>query len=344
VLLANLISNTNGILDDANVIFSVDELSLTQYTLPTLMVRDNDYYWQVIAVDRWGQKTPSVIHHVHPMLFGPTPLAFPLFGGTVKSGGTVSQAIEGATITWLASTTQDDSRIDGSYLFTSGSKPSITGTTGTINGPAPCYSLTHFVGTADVIATDYDGAQAPMDFCRGDNPISDFVLLVSGAPSDTDGDGIDDVDEVAIGTDPLNSDTDGDGVSDGNELNADGEPGVYNPGTDMNPWDSDTDNDTYSDGFEYVAGGAADALDENSAPLWGDINGDGFVTMGDVVLSTRIVLGTLIADDGMLMRGNVAPLVAGAPDSANQVPDPTTQLNAADLFVLQRKILGLVTY
>ena len=50
--------------------------------------------------------------------------------------------------------------------------------------------------------------------------------------TDSDFDGIDDDEEIALGTDPTNSDTDGDGLNDGNEL--------LN-GTD--PLNSDTDGD-----------------------------------------------------------------------------------------------------
>jgi hypothetical protein len=61
--------------------------------------------------------------------------------------------------------------------------------------------------------------------------------------ADTDGDGLDDGDEVAIGTDPNNADTDGDGLDDGDEVAI---------GTDPN--NADTDGDGVSDGDEVAAG------------------------------------------------------------------------------------------
>ncbi|MFC5370528.1 LPXTG cell wall anchor domain-containing protein, partial [Arcanobacterium bovis] len=70
---------------------------------------------------------------------------------------------------------------------------------------------------------------------------------------DTDGDGLNDGDEIAKGTDPLKPDTDGDGVSDGDEITH---------GTDPNK--ADTDGDGVSDGDEITEG--TDPLDSRSFP------------------------------------------------------------------------------
>jgi len=61
-------------------------------------------------------------------------------------------------------------------------------------------------------------------------------------PTDTDSDGLYDMEELHLGTDPLDSDTDGDGLSDGSEVN------TY--GTD--PLCVDTDGDTMIDGWEIT--------------------------------------------------------------------------------------------
>ena len=75
--------------------------------------------------------------------------------------------------------------------------------------------------------------------------------------ADSDGDGLDDVDEPGVGTDPANPDTDGDGLLDGQE--------VDDTGTD--PLDPDTDNDGIVDGVEVV--------DTGTDPLNPDTDGDG---------------------------------------------------------------------
>jgi hypothetical protein len=76
------------------------------------------------------------------------------------------------------------------------------------------------------------------------------------AETDTDEDGIPDVNEVAIGLDPNNLDTDGDLLYDGGEL-------VY----ETNPLNPDSDEDGLSDGEEvYIVG---------SDPAVADTDGDG---------------------------------------------------------------------
>jgi hypothetical protein len=71
---------------------------------------------------------------------------------------------------------------------------------------------------------------------------------------DDDGDGLTNVMEVAIGTDPLMWDTDGDTIPDGIEAAYDGNPTQYNPppgGGDLNAMAIDTDADGYGDSDEY---------------------------------------------------------------------------------------------
>ena len=51
--------------------------------------------------------------------------------------------------------------------------------------------------------------------------------------TDTDGDGLDDLTEMTLGTDPLNPDTDGDGIVDGDEVTAGTDP--------LDPLDPDPD-------------------------------------------------------------------------------------------------------
>jgi len=77
---------------------------------------------------------------------------------------------------------------------------------------------------------------------------------------DSDGDGLDDDDEIALGTDPDNPDTDGDGLFDGTEVDVAEGSGCPDP---LNP---DSDGDNLLDGFEVTLG---------SDPCLADTDADG---------------------------------------------------------------------
>ncbi|MGY8687669.1 MAG: LamG-like jellyroll fold domain-containing protein, partial [Verrucomicrobiales bacterium] len=71
-----------------------------------------------------------------------------------------------------------------------------------------------------------------------------LTLGETGAPADSDGDGLDDQREAELGTDPLVADSDGDGLQDGAEVD-----------THMtNPLSTDTDNDKFDDALEIAEG------------------------------------------------------------------------------------------
>ncbi len=92
-------------------------------------------------------------------------------------------------------------------------------------------------------------------------------FLVSAGPGDidSDGDGLFDKDEVALGTDPYNPDTDGDGLTDGDEvfkyktdpLNPDSDFDGLTDGAEVltyktDPLNPDTDGGGVSDGHEVI--------------------------------------------------------------------------------------------
>lgn len=66
-------------------------------------------------------------------------------------------------------------------------------------------------GSAALAATDTDG--------DGLTNLQEYQRGTNLRLADTDGDGLSDGEEIALGTNPLNADTDGDGVSDGAEVN-----------------------------------------------------------------------------------------------------------------------------
>ena len=336
---------TGGVLDAANVQFQADEFTSSSFSVSATaaLVAGSRYYWQVISIDRWGAQTVGPVQDFTPTDPGSVYSLFSLFGGTVRSG--LTSALQGATVTWLPAINSDPSDESGIYFM----RASLVVGASTSQTQGPCFGDNHYVGNIRASLGGYNSSpDVSVDFCTGDllGDQANFILTPSSAPVDSDGDGLTDAEEAIIGTNPNEADSDFDGVSDYDEVIQDGNKNNYTPGVDLNPWNSDTDNDGFSDGFEFVAGGAGDALDPLSAPIWGDINGDGTVNVADALLSVQIVLGTIspAADDGMLMRGNVAPLIGGAPDPANQIPDPMTQLDAGDLLVLHSKILGLASY
>ena len=110
------------------------------------------------------------------------------------------------------------------------------------------------------------------------------------------------------------------------DLDNDGKPDLV---------DSDIDGDGFNNDIEITAG--TNPEDSNSRPADGDINNDGKVDTGDLLLMTQFVLDITLPDASQIVRADVAPLVAGAP-----VPDG--QINAADYFVLTRKVIGLLNF
>ena len=91
-------------------------------------------------------------------------------------------------------------------------------------------------------------------------------------PTDSDGDGLTNVFERRVGTDPFDPDSDNDGLNDAEEI-ADGDPVVFEPGSDTDPLDGDTDDDGIADGEELVAGTDGVVTD----PLNPDTDGDGLL-------------------------------------------------------------------
>lgn len=69
----------------------------------------------------------------------------------------------------------------------------------------------------------------------------------------------------------------------------------------------------------------------------GDLNLDGQVNAGDVLIALKISLGLVTASTEQIEHGDVAPLTAG-------VPNPDGVINVADVLVIQRKVLGLASF
>ncbi len=107
--------------------------------------------------------------------------------------------------------------------------------------------------------------------------LQEYQLGTNPLLADTDGDGLDDGPEVAGAgnrppTDPLNPDTDGDGLSDLAESNTGVWVSAADPGTD--PTNPDTDADGLSDSVETNTGVYVSATDTGTSPLNPNSDGD----------------------------------------------------------------------
>jgi hypothetical protein len=149
---------------------------------------------------------------------------------------------------------------------------------------------------------------------------------------DSDCDGLSNSFELSINTDPGDADSDDDGLTDGEEVAYDGDISSYDPIADTDPLDEDSDDDKISDGIEVAY--PSDPLNPGSYPLPGDLNVDGAVNTGDIVLLQRIALGLQEPVAAQSVIGDVAPLY-------NNVSMPDGLLNTADVLVIIRKVQGL---
>lgn len=143
---------------------------------------------------------------------------------------------------------------------------------------------------------------------------TDGDKLGNACDADDDNDGLSDIFESSIGTNPLVTDTDGDGKSDYAEVCYDGDCTKYTPGKDLSPLSMDTDGDSIPDGSDpapLVFNPAGDI-----APLGIP---DGVVDAADYSIALRIVLGQLPATSLELSRGDLYP--AGAPDGVIDLSD-----------------------
>jgi hypothetical protein len=124
---------------------------------------------------------------------------------------------------------------------------------------------------------------------KGESEVTDSATLTV-IELDTDGDGLKDHEEVALGTSPILSDSDGDGLTDLFELRE----------SSTNPLKSDSDDDGLNDRREFAEVG--------SNPLNADTDGDG-LSDGDEVLNLINPTNPLKADsdgDGLTDLAEVA--------------------------------------
>lgn len=174
-------------------------------------------------------------------------------------------------------------------------------------------------GALSIVDTDLDGLPDSIDTDDDNDGLADSVEMSPG-----------------IGTDPLDADSDDDGLTDGFEVNYDATlPDTYTAGLDPDPLDPDSDNDGFLDGMEVAAG--HDPLLASDAPVWGDVDDNGTVDAGDLLLLTRAVLGLTVLADDQKARVDIAPVIAGT-------PAPDGRLTPGDLVVVEQILLGQSGY
>ena len=133
--------------------------------------------------------------------------------------------------------------------------------------------------------TDSDGILNNVDNCPSVSNINqlntDADLQGNACDADDDNDGLSDITEASLGTDPLLVDTDGDGLDDG----ADPNPLTANANGDLAPY---------------------------GAP-------DGILNTADILIATRIVAGIITPTTMDLIHADIYPV--GAPDGVIDVSD-----------------------
>ena len=131
----------------------------------------------------------------------------------------------------------------------------------------------------------------------------------------SDSDQLNNVEEITLGTDPLDADTDNDGLSDSAEVS------TY----DTDPLLADTDGDRLDDGYEINTYGT-DPLTPNRGDLAPRGVPDGVITAGDVLLLSRFLL-----DDSMVATPQEI-ILGDLNDSGG--------LDVGDLVVMMRVLHG----
>lgn len=141
--------------------------------------------------------------------------------------------------------------------------------------------------------------------CAGD---AAFVQVTVASYADSDGDGLTDDVEIALGTDPFNEDSDGDGIPDGWEVwhgldpldgtdawedfDGDGLINLHEFLYGLSPFARDTDQDGFWDNIECARG--TDGACASSYPKSGvpcDLDHDGLVNAVDIQLVINGALG-----------------------------------------------------
>ncbi len=160
--------------------------------------------------------------------------------------------------------------------------------------------------------------------------------LINDAAGDPDGDGLTNLQEYLIHTDPKNSDTDGDGLNDKAEIDAGTDPNrpdtdgddlndSYEVSSGLNPKNSDTDGDEMPDGWE-VRYGLNPLTDDASGDADSDILTNLFEYQTGTNPSSADTDGDGLPDKWERNNG-LDPLISTGADGAQGDPDTDGLIN-----------------
>lgn len=174
--------------------------------------------------------------------------------------------------------------------------------------------------------SDSDGIPDAQDNCpdiaNNDQLNNDNDAQGDICDDDDDNDGLFDTFEVGIGTNPFLYDTDGDSVNDFDEVNFDGLP-AYDPLTDMNPLSQNTDNDAYLDGVDPVP--VSFNFEDGDVAPYGSPNS--IIDAGDLMIGMQLVLGIKATTD--LEKAHMDLYPPAAPDG---------EITLSDYILLQKLV------
>jgi hypothetical protein len=274
--------------DDLN-----DGQEVTQGTNPLLADTDGDTYSDGYEVRNSSDPKSSASFPTYTLTLtnNGTPT-----GGTVTKSGTLAHGTS-ATVTATPS---------AGYLFGSWS--------GDASGSTNPFTLLMDAGKT-VGATFVEDTRDPDD--DGLTNYQEFVVHFSNPTlADTDGDGVNDGEEVMAGINPIDADSDSDGLNDGEERNR---------GT--NPLLADTDGDTYSDGYEVL--NSSDPTFGTSFPTY-TLTNDGTDTRGTFTKSGTLAHGTNATLTALPLAGYLFGSWSG---DASGSTNPTSVLMDSDKTV-----------
>ncbi len=141
---------------------------------------------------------------------------------------------------------------------------------------------------------------------------------------DSDGDGLPDALEEALGTDPNDPDTDGDGIEDGDEVNG---TGPLEPFGETDPLDLDSDDDGIEDGDEALATGPLSGLSDGPTdPTDGDTDNDGLSDGLEAGVTEPVPDGTSDGPGAVEISGTDVDAPTWVPDAdPSTTTDPTNE-------------------